>query len=162
MRSRITATAALLIGLAATCLPTAARADENRVLKCKIGKARSQGRYHGPALVANVPKAMTPIDLEAVQMTDKAVTKAVIVEAMMARRTETNTLQVMTRLVNCTKNDIQVEARSSFMDADQMPTEPVSIWKRVFIPALSTGIYSESSIGRDKVATYFVEVRSAQ
>lgn len=152
----------IAIAIATVGAATPAYADENRVLKCKIGKARSQGRYHGPALVANVPKAMTPIDLEAVQMTDKAVTKSVIVEAMMARRTETNTLQVMTRLVNCTKDDIQVEARSSFMDADQMPTEPTSIWKRIFIPALSTGVYSESSIGRDKVATYFVEVRSAQ
>lgn len=150
------------IAIAAVGAAAPAYADENRVLKCKIGKARAQGRYHGPALVANVPKSMTPIDLEAVQMTDKAVTKSVIVEAMMARRTETNTLQVMTRLVNCTKDDIQVEARSSFMDADQMPTEPTSIWKRIFIPALSTGVYSESSIGRDKVATYFVEVRSAQ
>lgn len=161
MRSpRLLAGAAL--ALAAVCAAAPAHADENRLLKCKIGKARSQGRYHGPALVANVPKAMTPIDLEAVQMTDKAVTKSVIVEAMMARRTETNTLQVMTRLVNCTKDDIQVEARSNFMDSDQMPTENASIWKRVFIPALSTGVYTESSIGRDKVATYFVELRSAQ
>lgn len=154
--------AGVAIAIAAACAASPAYADENRVLKCKIGKARSQGRYHGPALVANVPKAMTPIDLEAVQMTDKAVTKAVIVEAMMARRTETDTLQVMTRLVNCTKDDIQVEARSNFMDADQMPTEAASIWKRIFIPALSTGVYTESSIGRDKVASYFVELRSAQ
>ena len=162
MRNTKVTLAISLATLAALTISAPARADENRVLKCKIGKARSQGRYHGPALVANVPASMTPIDLEAVQMTDKAVTKAVIVEAMMARRTETNTLQVMTRLVNCTKDDIQVEARSSFMDADQMPTEPVSIWKRVFIPALSTGVYTENSISREKVATYFVEVRSAQ
>jgi hypothetical protein len=161
MRFR-TLPAGLAFVLAAAGLTAPAHADENRLLKCKVGKARSQGRYNGPALVANVPKSMTPIDLEAVQMTDKAVTKSVIVEAMMARRTETNTLQVMTRLVNCTKDDIQVEARSSFMDVDQMPTEPVSVWKRVFLPALSTGVYTESSIGRDKVATYFVEVRSAQ
>jgi hypothetical protein len=158
--SRIVAGVALAI--AAACAATPAYADENRVLKCKIGKARSQGRYHGPALVANVPKAMTPIDLEAVQMTDKAVTRSVIVEAMMARRTETDTLQVMTRLVNCTKDDIQVEARSNFMDANQMPTEQASVWKRIFLPALSTGVYTENSIGRDKVATYFVELRSAQ
>jgi len=150
--SRIVTAAAIAVAAASVAAP--AYADENRVLKCKTGKARAEGRYHGPALVANVPKAMTPIDLEAVQMTDKAVTKSVIVEAMMARRTETNTLQVMTRLVNCTKNDIQIEARSNFMDADQMPTEGASVWKRVFLPALSTG--------RDKVATYFVEVRSAQ
>jgi len=152
----------IALAIAALGAAAPAYADENRVLKCKIGKARSQGRYHGPALVANVPKAMTPIDLEAVQMTDKAVTKSVIVEAMMARRTETNTLQVMTRVVNCTKDDLQIEARSNFMDADQMPTENASVWKRIFIPALSTGVYTESSIGRDKVATYFVELRSAQ
>jgi hypothetical protein len=140
-----------------------AHADESRVLKCKTGKARSGGRHEGgPALVANVPRSMTPIDLDAVQMTDKAVTKSVIVEAMMAQRTETDTLQVMARLVNCTKNDIQVEARSSFMDTNQMPTEPMSVWKRVFIPALSTGVYTESSIGRAKVANYLVELRSAQ
>lgn len=149
----------LVIGLGLAATP--AHADENRVLKCKTGRARAGGKYNGPALVANVARSMTPIDLEAVQMTDKALTKNVIVEAMMAQRTETNTLQVMTRLVNCTKNPLQVEARSSFMDANQFPTEPVSAWKRVFLPALATGVYSESSIGRDKVASYFVELRSA-
>lgn len=138
-----------------------ARADENRVLKCKVGKARSQGRFDGPALVANVPRSMTPIDLNAVQMTDKAVTKSVIVEAMMARRTETDTLQVMTRLVNCTKYPLQVEARSSFLDANQMPTEGTSVWKRVFLPPLATGVYSESSVSRLNVQNYLVELRTA-
>ncbi|HEX8446910.1 MAG TPA: hypothetical protein VF649_09880 [Sphingomonas sp.] len=137
-------------------------ADENRVLKCKIGKARSGGRYDGPALVANVPRAMTPIDLNAVQMTDKAVTKAVIVESMLAERTPTDTLRVMTRLVNCTKAPLQVEARSNFLDANQAPAEVASVWKRVFIPPLATAVYTESSISRLQVQQYLVELRSAQ
>lgn len=141
--------------------PPAAQARENRPLKCHISAARRAGPVAGPALVANVPKAMTPVSLDAVQMNDK-VWKKVVVEGLFARRTPTNALEVMARLVNCTKDPIAVELRSSFMDADQYPTEPASVWRVVHLPPLSTGVYQERSIGSTAVAHYLVELRSDQ
>ena len=48
-----------------------AQARENRPLKCYTGRAHDAPSFGGPALVANVPRSMTPIDLNAVQMTDR-------------------------------------------------------------------------------------------
>jgi hypothetical protein len=93
-------------------------------------------------------------------MTDKEVRKRVVVEGLVARRTEVNTLEVIARFVNCTKQPLVVQARTSFIDGQQVPTEPASVWKTIFLPPRATGTYSEFSIGRDKVASYLIELRS--
>lgn len=157
MRVQIFAVAALTLLWA-----NGASAAENRELKCKISAARADRGGGGPALVANIPKAMTPIDLNAVLMTDKAVRKAVIVEGLFARRTETDTLEVTARFVNCTKEPISVQVRSNFMDQSQVPTEPSSVWKTVYISPRSIGTYQERSIATGNVAAYLVELRTPQ
>lgn len=136
-------------------------AAENRVVKCKARKARRSAPYAGPALVANVPQSMTPIDLNAVQFTDKTLTREVIVEGLFARRTEADTVEVTARLVNCTGAPLQVQARSSFMDEAQAPTEPTSMWTRVFIPPHGTGVYRERSMAREQVQYYLIELADA-
>lgn len=152
--------ALLAIGAAlATC--SVAMAAENRVVQCKTSKARNAPPYAGPALIANVPKSMTPIDLNAVQFTDKSITRSVIVEGLFARRTETDTVEVTARLVNCTATPLQVQARSSFMDGDQAPTEPTSAWARVYLAPYATGVYRERSIGRGEVSYYLIELAGA-
>lgn len=148
---------AVAAGLAAT--PTLA--DENRPLKCRISAARAS-QTTGPALVANVPSSMTPIDLNSVLMTDKPLWKSVIVEGLFARRTEMDTLEVTARFVNCTKVPIAIQARSSFMDEAQVPTEQSSVWKTIHIGPRSTGVYQERSISGRKVSYYLVELRSSQ
>jgi hypothetical protein len=153
---------AALAALGMLCVSGPAETRENRPLKCKTGKARGAKSVGGPALVANVPKSMTPIDLNAVQMTEKKLGKQMVVEGLFAQRTETDALQVTARLVNCTKSPLAVQARSSFMDANQIPTEPTSMWRTVFIPPLATGVYQERSIATDKVAAYLIELRSEQ
>lgn len=150
----------LVAGLAALSTSVAAEARENRMLKCSITRARAAPGPGGPALVANVPGAMTPIDLNAVQMTDKEVRKSVVVEGLFARRTEVNTLEVIARFVNCTKQPLAVQARTSFIDNQQVPTEPTSVWKTFYLPARATGTYSERSIGGANVASYLIELRS--
>ena len=140
----------------------AAEARENRPLKCYTGRAHDAPSFGGPALVANVPRSMTPIDLNAVQMTDRRLWKSVIVEGLFARRTETNTLEVTARFVNCTKEPIVTEARTDFMDAQQVPTEKESAWQRIFLSPLSTKTYQTQSIGTTNVANFLVELRSNQ
>lgn len=141
---------------------TGTQARENRMAKCSITAARAGETPPGPALVANVPRAMTPIDLNAVLMTDKAARRSVVVEGLFAQRTEMDTLQVTARFFNCTKKPIAIQVRSNFMDDMQIPTEPVSVWKSVFISPRSTAIYQETSIGQKKVGAYLVELRSSQ
>ncbi|MES2496824.1 MAG: hypothetical protein V4618_11960 [Pseudomonadota bacterium] len=138
------------------------QARENRPVKCDIGDAKRSMSAGGPALVANVPSAMTPIDLNAVQMTDRKLANRVVVEAMFARRTDTNSIEVITRFVNCTKKTVELDARSSFMDENQVPTEDSTFWKKVILGPKSTGVYRGLSIGRDEVKYYLVEVRTSQ
>lgn len=147
---------------AGALLASPSQARENRPVKCDIGDAKRAPSPGGPALVANVASAMTPIDLNAVQMTDKKLAKRVVVEAIFARRTETNSVEVITRFVNCTKKPVEIDARSSFMDGDQVPTEDSTLWKKLIIPAKATGVYRGLSIGRDEVKYYLVEVRTTQ
>jgi hypothetical protein len=154
--------ALIALPVAAALLAAPGVARENRPLKCNIGAARKAAPAGGPALVANVSRAMTPIDLNAVLMTDKPVWKSVVVEGLFARRTETETLEVTARLVNCSKNPIVIQARASFMDEGQAPTEAPSVWKTIFISPLATGVYQERSIGTTRVGAYLIELRSQQ
>lgn len=139
-----------------------AEARENRPVTCDMWDAKRSVSPGGPALVANVSTAMTPIDLNAVQMTDRKLAGKVLVEAIFARRTETNSVEVITRFVNCSKKVVELDARSSFMDADQVPTEDSTFWKKVILSPKATGVYRALSIGRDEVKYYLVEARSSQ
>ena len=150
----------VLLAMATALLPAPAFARENRVLKCRTSAARGAQSPGGPVLVANVSRSMTPIDLNAVQMTDKALTRRMVVEGVFARRSEMDNLEVTARFVNCTAEPMAVQARASFLDADQMPTEGTSVWKTVFLPAYATGVYAERSIAQGKVATFLVELKS--
>lgn len=155
---------ALYAAVAAAALfgPSVAHASENRPLKCYTGRAHDSVSYGGPALVANVPNSMTPIDLNAVQMTDRKLWKSVIVEGLFARRTETNALEITARFVNCTNEPIVIEARTDFMDAQQVPTEKESAWQRIFISPRATKTYQTQSIGTVNVQQFLVELRSNQ
>jgi hypothetical protein len=135
-------------------------ARENRLVKCNISAARADPGQGGPALVANVPRSMTPITLNAVQMTDKTLRRKMVVEGLFAMRTEGENIEVVARFVNCTNKDIVVQARSSFMDKSQLPTEKSSIWENVYVPARGTGTYQERSIGGAKVEAFLVEIRN--
>ena len=156
------ALAAVTAIVSVAVLPNApVEARENRPLKCRIGAARRAQAPSGPALVANVPRAMTPVSLDAVQMNDRVWTK-VIVEGLFARRTATDTLEVTARLVNCTKEPLAVEVRSSFLDAAQAPAEPTSVWRIVHIAPLAMATYQERSVATNNVAHYLIELRSDQ
>jgi hypothetical protein len=149
----------LALALLAVTVAAPALATENKTLSCKTYLARWAGSSGGPALVANVPRSMTPIDLNAVQFTDKKLGKKMIVEGLFAQRTAMDGLKVMARLVNCSKEPLVVQLRSNFMDANQLPTEAASAWKTVFLSPKATAVYEENSIGRAMVASYLIELR---
>lgn len=146
----------LAMGAIAAVAGTPAYA-ENQVVKCKVGVAR-RAPIAGDTLTANVAGSMKPVALDSVQFTDKKLSKSMLVEGIYTRRTETNTVEVMARLVNCTKKPLQVKARTSFLDAQQFPTESTSQWRTVFLPPLGFGVFSEKSIGKNDVANFLIEM----
>lgn len=152
----------LILGLLPLILTAhSGQARENRVVKCNISAARTDHGQGGPALVANVPRSMTPITLNAVQMTDKSLRRKMVVEGLFAQRTETDNIEVVARFVNCTNDDLVIQARASFMDKNQLPTEKTSVWRNVSIPARATGVFQERSLGKGEVEAFLVEIRNA-
>lgn len=152
----------LACALAATLAGSAAEARDNRLLRCSISAARRDPGKGGPALVTAIPKAMTPIDLDAVLWTDTWVLRNIVLEGLFAQRTEAGTLLTTARLVNCSKKPVSIQVRSNFLDENQVPTEPASIWKTVFLSPRSTAVYEERSVATDRVANYLIELRSPQ
>jgi len=128
-----------------------------RQLTCDFGKA-NRPRASEASIAPVVRGAFTAIPLESVQLIDKRLNRKVIAQGVEASRTETDTVEVVARLVNCGKDPLQVQARTTFLSAGQSPTEPTSSWQRVYLAPKSTGVYSEKSISKD-VAHYLIEVR---
>jgi hypothetical protein len=120
---------------------------------------RPPGGPAGDALVALNYDAMTPIPVDAVQFTNEALAREVVVQQLSARRTSTNTVQVSARLVNCTDYPVVVGSRLHFMDANHVPVEDVSVWQRLVLRPRALGQIQESSMSRD-VEHYVVELRA--
>jgi hypothetical protein len=126
-------------------------------LKCDFYKANRP--VGAAAVIAPVTRgAFTPIPLESVQLIDKSLSRKIVAQGVEARRTETDTVEVVARVVNCGKDPLQLQLRTSFLSSAQSPTEPTSSWQRIYVAPKSTGVYTEKSISRD-VAHYLIEVR---
>lgn len=147
---------ALLAGLAATGAAQAQVRPQGQ-LKCDFSKANRP--RPADAAIASVQRgAFSPIPLESVQIIDKKLSRKIVAQGVEARRTETDTVEVVARVVNCGKEPLDLQLRTTFLTAGQSPTEPTSSWQRIFVAAKSTGVYTEKSISRD-VAHYLIEVR---
>jgi hypothetical protein len=112
----------------------------------------------GPALVAREYGKNSPIPLNAIQFTSPSLMNSLVVQMLTASHTATNTAQIYARVINCTEQPLKLGIRTSFLNGKQVPVEPVSAWKTVWVQALTTGNYTENSISRD-VNYYLVEVR---
>lgn len=159
MNRHIAKTCALFGLLVLFIAPTVNAAET--LLECDFRAQKKAGRAPGPAMVAPVIKALTPLSLNSVQIGDKSIAKKILVQSVNARRTQTNTVEVIVRMINCTDYEQHVQLRSSFMDSAQVPVEPTSAWSTVFIPPRSTGVYTEKSISTDEVAYFFAEMRES-
>jgi hypothetical protein len=120
------------------------------------------GAAPAPAELPAAPAPPTTMPLNAVNITDFRLTNKIMVESANARRHPTGTVEVWTRLVNCTDFPLQVEGRTHFLDEARSPAEDVSAWHRIFLPARSYGVYSESSTNVQRVRFYYVELREGQ
>lgn len=161
MRRSFTVIAVAILGLvcaapaAADLKPVATQG----VLKCDFSKAR-RGKPSGEMLTPLVRGAFSPVPLETVQLVDKKLQRKLMVQSVAAQKTQTDTVEVVARLVNCTSKPMQVQARINFMNDQMSPTEPVSGWRRLFLEPKAMGVYAEKSLARDP-RHYLIEVRTA-
>jgi hypothetical protein len=82
-------------------------------------------------------------------------------EKSFIQQNEAGYKQVMSLFRNHTDFDYVLEVRTHFFDASEFPSDTVSKWQRIFVPANSIQTYKVMSI--DKTTTYFrTEVRSAK
>jgi hypothetical protein len=112
----------------------------------------------GPALVGQEYGVQsTPIPLNSVQFADWGVAKELAVQHLFASRTPTNTVQLTARFISCSDEAVSLKVRVSFLDANQLPTEPTSAWQTVFLQPRLTAVYAERSAAKN-VSSYLVEV----
>lgn len=148
-----------LVGLLGACTQTQPVAP---TVGCDFTPMLAAAERSGPALVPPVPGTMTEVSLNSVSITDLAITNKVLVQNVLVGRTAVGAVEIGVRLVNCTDFPLQVEGRAHFLNEQQQPAEPVSAWKRVFLPARSTDTYREKSTNVDDVRLYYIELREGQ
>jgi len=115
-----------------------------------------------PALVSEIPGQLTPLALNSAFASDPKVARKAIVQSVHARRTATETVEVAARLVNCTRQPLQLQVRTHFMDEQQFPSEPETEWQRLHIQPRSMETYRMHSIGTNAVGYFLIEYRRAE
>ncbi len=110
-------------------------------------------------LVPAIVGTLHPIALSTVSITDTALLRRVVVQDVKAMRTQSQQLNVYARIVNCTDFPIILEARTQYLDGNQVLAEPVTQWKRMYLPARTLGNYQESSIQQPMPDSFLVELR---
>jgi len=146
---------AVILSACETTTPIAAQpgCDFTPILK------EQQKGITGPALLPAVAGAMSPMPLNSVNITDYKLTNKIMVQAASARRTPTGTVEVWSRLTNCTDFPLQVEARTQFFDTQQAPSENPTAWKRLYLSPKTFNTYTSSSVNTTGVDYYLIELR---
>lgn len=130
--------------------------------QCDYNAVKAAAPPPGPILVPAIPGSVTPMPLNAVNVTDGAISNKVMVQATNARRLEGGDVEAFARVVNCTDYPLQLEARTHFLDAGQVDAEPVTAWSRVFLQAHSLASYSVRSTAGGGVESYLIELREGR
>ncbi len=130
------------------------------VVSCDFKKAPygSAPRGYG-VLVPAIIGTLHPIALSTVSITDTALLRRIVVQDVKAMRTQHQQLNVYARIINCTDYPIILQARTQYLDRNQVLAEPVTQWKRMHLPARSIGNYQESSILQPMPDSFLVELR---
>ncbi len=139
-----------------------------RTVQCAMPPSTGDGRpaprvVKGPALVGEeYGLLLAPIPLDSVVFMDTATANRVMVQAMRASRTPTDTVQLHARLLNCSGTPLELQARVNFLLESQAPAEPASAWRSVVIQPGAMATYTELSLGGSEIAHYLVEIGLAR
>ena len=155
----------LPLALALVVAMTAGCQQSVRILpgpQCDFRAIQAQGAVQGPVLVPQVPGSAEVMPLNAVNITDAAITNKIVVQSTNARREADGDITVFARLVNCTDFPLQLEARTNFLDGEQVDAEPVTAWSRLHAPAHGLVSYTTRSTAGAAVASYLIELREGR
>lgn len=108
------------------------------------------------------PSPLLEMPLNSVSITDFNVINKLFVRQVSAQRTPTGTVKMVSQIINCTDYPLNVEARTQFYDQAQVPSEPVSGWRRLNFAPRTSNTYAENSIGTKNVQYYMVELRETR
>jgi hypothetical protein len=112
----------------------------------------------GPMLVGqNYGVQMKPVPLNAVLYADDSMSRQVAVQSVLSARTDTQTVLVSARLVNCSAAPLVLRARTNFMNAGGASEEPVSAWRLIHLPSRATTVYEEKSVST-RVENFLIEL----
>jgi hypothetical protein len=127
-------------------------------LVARCNRFSSGGRAGQPALVGlEYGEQASPIPLNSIQFSNWDAARSLSVQRLAASRTPTNTVEVAARFVSCSDIPFAVRVRTSFLDANQAPTEAASAWQTVYLQPHLTATYSERSISTG-AKNYLLEV----
>ena len=129
---------------------------------CDFRPVAARGPAQGPVVVPLVPGSAEAMPLNAVNITDAAITNKVLVQSTNARREANGDITVFARLLNCTDYPLQLEARTHFLDGGQIDAESVTAWTRLHSAAHGFVGYTTRSTARTAVQSYLVEVREGR
>ncbi len=155
----ITIAAAVLSMAAAGCQQTARVAPAPQ---CDFRAINAQGPAQGPVLVPLVPGSAEVMPLNAVNITDAAITNKIVVQSTNARREANGDVTAFARLLNCTDFPLQLEAQTHFLDGAQIDAEPVTAWTRLHATAHGFVAYTTRSTAGSVVESYLIEVREGR
>ena len=130
--------------------------------QCDFRAINAQGPAQGPVLVPLVPGSAEVMPLNAVNITDAAITNKIVVQSTNARREANGDVTAFARLLNCTDYPLQLEARTHFLDGGQIDAEPVTAWTRLHSTAHSFVAYTTRSTAGSVVESYLIEVREGR
>ena len=157
---KVFAAVAGLTGIAA--LAGCAQVQEPAPMCNMAGIAAQRQLVALPAAAPGEPSPLLEMPLNSVSITDYTVINKLFLRTVVAQRTPTGTVKVVSQIVNCTDYPLNVEARTQFYDQAQAPSEPVSAWKRLNLAPRTLNTYSENSIGTRNVQFYMVELKETR
>lgn len=158
---KIVFAAAALAGLAAA-LAGCTQVQEPAPVCNMAGISAQRQLVALPAAAPGEPSPLMEMPLNSVSITDYTIINKLYVRQVTAQRTPTGTVRVIGQIINCTDYPLNIEGRTQFYDQTQVPSEPVSAWKRLNLAPRSTNTYSESSLGDKNVQYYMVEVKETR
>ncbi len=109
----------------------------------------------------NLQRRIPNEERDKLSVRNKNYTGRIAVENQGGRRSSTGTLEVYVVLRNRTTEPIQIEARSTFFDAQRLPIDGPTAWRRLYLPQNSFATYKELST-RVQASNYLIEVREGR
>ncbi len=102
------------------------------------------------------------LPVNTVTFADKRTAKKVIVESVSAQRTDAESVRLNVRFYNKGRKPVRIAVRSSFFDQEKQLTETPGSWRTVHILPKSFAYYAVTSLPRNDVAGFLVEVHGEQ